>query len=62
MEFLWPSLGILEFTRHPFCHTLGVEAVLSRLKRNGWHSVGGLPNSHFKKSMQAGHVAAILEK
>lgn len=48
----------LAFTWHPFCHTLGVKAGFSKLKRRGY--LGS--RSHFLTSMQAGQVAAIFEK
>lgn len=48
----------LAFTWHPFCHTLGVKAGFPTLKRKGYMG----SRSHFLTSMQAGQVAAILEK
>lgn len=48
----------LAFTWHPFCHTLGVKAGFPMLKRRGYMG----SRSHFLTSMQAGQVAAILEK
>lgn len=48
----------LAFTWHHFCHTLGVKAGFSRLKRRGYMG----SRSHFLMSTKAGQVAAIFEK